>query len=52
MGEKGVNALVDAWAGKDVSKRIDTGCGVITTGNMDSPESQRLLDPPLDTYLP
>jgi ribose transport system substrate-binding protein len=52
MGEKGVNALVDAWAGKDVSKRIDTGCGVITTENMDSPESQRLLDPPLDKYLP
>lgn len=52
MGEKGVGALVDAWAGKTVDKRLDTGCGVITTENMDTPESQRLLDPPLDQYLP
>lgn len=52
MGEKGVGALVDSWAGREVAKRLDTGCGVITTENMDSPESKRLLEPPLDTYLP
>ncbi len=51
MGEKAVAAIAARWSGEAVESRIDTGCGVITTENMDTPESIRLLDPPLDEYL-
>ena len=51
MGEKAVTAIAERWNGGVVESRIDTGCGVITPENMDTPESIRLLDPPLDQYL-
>ncbi|MCP4833229.1 MAG: ABC transporter substrate-binding protein [Phycisphaera sp.] len=51
MGQSGVAAVVASWNGEAVPKRIDTGCGVITTANMDTPESKRLLSPPLAEYL-
>jgi ribose transport system substrate-binding protein len=46
IGELGVKAMVDNLLGKLVEKRIDTGVMLITPGNMDTPEAQKLLNPP------
>jgi ribose transport system substrate-binding protein len=51
MGELGVKTLLDHLAGKPVPKRIDTGVTLITPTNLDTPQSQKLLHPPLDAYL-
>jgi ribose transport system substrate-binding protein len=51
MGYLGVLALVDHLQGKPVEKRIDTGVTLVTAENMDQPEIQELLHPPLDKYL-
>ncbi len=47
IGELGVKAIVDTLLGKPVEKRIDTGVMMITPENMDSPEAQKLLNPPV-----
>jgi ribose transport system substrate-binding protein len=44
--------MVDHLQGREVPRRIDTGVVVVTPENLDSPEVQELLEPPLDTYLP
>jgi len=46
IGELGVKAMVDSLLGKPVEKRIDTGVMIITPENMNSPEAQKLLNPP------
>src|SRR5213080_1680184 len=51
MGYLGVRTMVESLQGKTVDKRIDTGVTMITSDNLDSPESQALLHPPLDQYL-
>jgi ribose transport system substrate-binding protein len=51
MGELGVTTMVRHLRGEAVPPRIDTGVSLIAPGNVDSPESQRLLHPPLDQYL-
>ena len=51
MGELGVKTLLDHLRGKPIEKRVDTGVTLITSGNLDAPESQQLLHPPLDQYL-
>lgn len=51
MGYLGVKTMVDHLSGKQVEKRIDTGVVMITPENLDTPESQQLLRPPLDQYL-
>jgi ribose transport system substrate-binding protein len=51
MGEQGVALLVDSIEGREVAKRIDTGCVVVTRENMETPEAQVVLDPPIDQYL-
>ncbi|HEX3071351.1 MAG TPA: substrate-binding domain-containing protein [Thermoanaerobaculia bacterium] len=51
MGELGVKTVVDHLLGKPVEKRVDTGVTLITPVNLDAPESQTLLHPPLETYL-
>ncbi len=51
MGELGVKTLVDHLLGRPVEKRVDTGVTLITPANVDTPEAQQLLHPPLDTYL-
>ena len=51
MGELGVKIVVDHLLGKPVEKRVDTGVTLITPANLDAPESQTLLHPPLETYL-
>jgi ribose transport system substrate-binding protein len=47
IGELGVKAIVDSLMGKPVEKRIDTGVMMITPENMNSPEAQKLLNPPV-----
>lgn len=49
MGELGVRTLADHLNGKTVSKRIDTGATMVTLENMDRPEIQKLLHPPVRT---
>lgn len=51
MGDLGVRTMVDHLQGKSVEKRIDTGVMLVTTENMDSPDAQQLLHPPLSKYL-
>jgi len=51
MGELGVTTIVDHLQGKSVDKRVDTGATMVTPENMDTPESQRILHPPLAKYL-
>jgi ribose transport system substrate-binding protein len=51
MGEVGVKTLVDYLQGKPIEKSVDTGVVVVTPANLDSPESQKLLHPPLEQYL-
>lgn len=51
MGELGVKTLVDHLQGKPIEKRIDTGVTLVTPANLDNPEIQQLLHPPLDQYL-
>jgi len=51
MGYLGVKTMVDSLQGKPVEKRIDTGVTIITPDNLNAPESQALLHPPLDQFL-
>jgi len=51
MGYLGVKAMVDHLQGKPVEKKIDTGVMLVMKENLDSPEVQSLLHPPLDQYL-
>jgi len=47
IGELGVKAMIDSLLGKPVEKRIDTGVMMVTPENMNSPEAQKLLNPPV-----
>jgi ribose transport system substrate-binding protein len=51
MGDLGVRALLDYLQGKTVEKRVDTGVMLVTSENMEQPEVQALLHPPLSKYL-
>ncbi|MBP9946453.1 MAG: substrate-binding domain-containing protein, partial [Vicinamibacteria bacterium] len=51
MGEMGVRTMVDHLQGKPVEKKVDTGVQLISPSNLDAPESQLLLHPPLAKYL-
>jgi ribose transport system substrate-binding protein len=51
MGYLGVITIMDHLKGKPVVKRIDTGVQVVTQENMNKPEIQDLLVPPLKEYL-
>jgi ribose transport system substrate-binding protein len=51
MGYLGVRTMVDALQGKTVEKRIDTGVTMVTLDNLNAPDIQTLLHPPLDQYL-
>jgi ribose transport system substrate-binding protein len=51
MGYLGVKTMVDSLQGKPVQPKIDTGVMLVTKDNMQSPEVQTLLHPPLDQYL-
>jgi ribose transport system substrate-binding protein len=47
IGELGMKAMIDHLLGKPVEKHIDTGVMMITPENMNSPEAQKLLNPPV-----
>jgi len=51
MGYLGVRTMVEALQGKSVGKRVDTGVTMVTLDNLNSPEIQTLLHPPLAQYL-
>jgi len=51
MGYLGVRTMVDQLLGRSVEKKIDTGVMLVTKENMESPEVNALLHPPLDQYL-
>ena len=51
MGYLGVKTAVDHIRGINVEPRIDTGVGIVTKDQMDSPESKELLSPDLSKYL-
>jgi ribose transport system substrate-binding protein len=51
MGDLGVRTMVDHLQGKPVEKRIDTGVTLVTMENMEMPDVQQLLHPPLSKYL-
>jgi ribose transport system substrate-binding protein len=51
MGYLGVRTMADHLLGKQVEKRIDTGVTMVTKENLDTPDIQTLLHPPLDQYL-
>ncbi len=51
MGYLGVRTMVEHLQGKPVEKRIDTGVTLVTPDNLNSPEVQTLLHPPLNEYL-
>jgi len=46
-----VTTLVDHLQGKAVPKLIDTGVSMVTPANLDAPEMQSLIKPPLEKYL-
>lgn len=48
MGTLGVETMVDHLLGKKIAPRIDTGVTLITSANLDTPEAQKLLHPPID----
>ena len=47
MGKLAVETAVAYLRGQTVRTRIDTGCTVATAENMDKPDIQRLLSPPI-----
>jgi ribose transport system substrate-binding protein len=51
MGYLGVRTMVEHLKGQGVEKRIDTGVTIVTLDNLNTPEVQALLHPPLDQYL-
>lgn len=51
MGYLSVKAMVDHLQGKPVEKQVDTGVMLVTPNNVNQPEVQTLLHPPLDQYL-
>ena len=51
MGYLGVTTMVDHLQGRPVERRIDTGVRMITPENMNDPESQQIIRPPVDQYL-
>src|SRR6266699_1953049 len=51
MGYLGVRTMVEHLQGTAVPKRIDTGVIMVTPDNLNAPEIQTLLHPPLNEYL-
>lgn len=51
MGYECIMTMVHHLQGKRVPAKIDTGVVLITAENLDDPESQKLIKPPLDQYL-
>lgn len=51
MGYQGVRTMAAHLRGEAVAPRIDTGVRIVTPGNLDTPDAQQLLNPPIEEYL-
>jgi ribose transport system substrate-binding protein len=51
MASLAVETLADHLLGKPVPRRVDTAAIVVTPANLDTPQTQALLEPPLEAYL-
>jgi ribose transport system substrate-binding protein len=51
MSRLAVETLIAHLQGRPVEKVIDTGVTIVTPQNLDAPEMQALIKPPLDEYL-
>jgi len=51
MGELGVKMMVEHLEGMPVEPRVDTGVLMVTPENLNRPETQELVHPPLSKYL-
>jgi ribose transport system substrate-binding protein len=51
MGYLGVKTMVAHLQDQPVEQRVDTGVWLISKENIDTPESQALLKPPVDEFL-
>jgi len=51
MGELGVTMMVEHLEGMPVEPRVDTGVLMVTRENLERPETQELVHPPLSKYL-
>jgi ribose transport system substrate-binding protein len=51
MGYEGVMTVVNSIEKKKVTRKVDTGVQVVTRENMEKPDINALLYPPLDKYL-
>jgi ribose transport system substrate-binding protein len=51
MGYDCVMTMVDHLQGKKVVEKIDTGVFLVTPANINEPEMQKLIKPPLDEFL-
>ena len=51
MGYLGVKTMVEDLLGKLVDKRVETGVILVTPDQLDDPEIQALLRPPIEQYL-
>jgi ribose transport system substrate-binding protein len=51
MGYLGVKTAVDIVKGKEVPAVVDTGVHLVTSDNINTPESQEILNPPVSKYL-
>jgi len=50
MGYLGVKTLVEVLQGRKVAGAVDTGVGLVTPENMNTPAMVELLNPPLEEY--
>lgn len=51
MGYTGVKTMVEHLRGKSVERLIDTGVMLVTAANLDSADTQALVNPPIAQYL-
>lgn len=51
MGYLGVMTLMKHVRGETVERRVDTGVTLVTPENLEQPDIQELLNPPLDKFL-
>jgi ribose transport system substrate-binding protein len=51
MGYLGVKTMVARLRGQPIERRIDTGVTLVTPENLDQPEMQTLINPPISKYL-
>ncbi len=51
MGYLGVATIANHLGGEKIERRVDTGVALVTADNMNEPQIQELLNPPVDQFL-